>query len=135
VNGVGNDEAVVAKIRYDLRDENDRNLIENMIHYRGDAYYYDAPLRIAENRRSANLSMDQPFVKEEMLTELKELLKSYGAKSLHLFPVEDLPGYVEADMQAIPEDIVDEIDASSESEGVFENSEDEVDAGLAGKGE
>jgi hypothetical protein len=135
VNGVGNDEAVVAKIRYDLRDENDRNLVDNMIHCRGNAYYYDTPLRIAENKRRANFSMYQPFVKEEMLIELKELLKSYGAKSLHLFPVEDLPGYVEADMQAIPEDIEDKIDASSESEGVFEDREDEVDASLEGEGE
>jgi hypothetical protein len=35
----------------------------------------------------------------ERLDTLENLLISYGAKSLHLFPVKGLPGYVEEDME------------------------------------
>jgi hypothetical protein len=35
----------------------------------------------------------------EYLTKLENLLLSYGAKSLHLFPIKGLPGYVEEDMK------------------------------------
>jgi hypothetical protein len=53
---------------------------------------------------------------EEKLTDLKELLKGYGSKSLHLFPIKDLPRYVEADMKAISGNCKDEVHTSSEGE-------------------
>lgn len=99
VNGVGNDEAVIIRIRHDYRGGG-RDHIDNMIHERGGEHYYDTPLRIAENKRNTRA--------------LIELLESHGAKSLHLFPVKDLPGYAEADMKTISEDSEDEVEASSE---------------------
>jgi hypothetical protein len=51
VNGVGNDEVITARICDDWRrEEGGPDLIEEMIHDRGNAYYYDTPLRIAENK-------------------------------------------------------------------------------------
>lgn len=35
------------------------------------------------------------------LSVLEELLKSYGAKPLHRFPVKDLAGYVEEDSKGL----------------------------------
>jgi hypothetical protein len=89
VNAIGVDEAILAKIRYDLRDEEDQDIVDKAVHSRGDGHYFDTPLRIAENRRnqipSENLT---PEFEKKQLPELRELLGRYGAKSLHLFPVE-----------------------------------------------
>ena len=72
----------------------DPDLIEEMIHDRGEAYYYDMPLQIAENKRCTTTQGCVYEAEKERLTALKELLKSYGAKLLHIFPIKDLPGYV-----------------------------------------
>jgi Ankyrin repeats (3 copies) len=88
VNAIGVDEAILAKIRYDLRDEEDQNIVDKAVHSRGNGHYFDTPLRIAENRRNQIPSENLSPEFEKQLPELRELLGRYGAKSLHLFPVE-----------------------------------------------
>jgi ankyrin repeat protein len=118
VNGVADDEATVFQIRYchqmclsqasrsDLeRWGLDQQSQEDDIRNRGEQENYDTPLRIVESQREkhgrngrSKSPLDEAEVKR--LNDLKDLLKSYGGKSLHLFPVKGLPGYVEADMKA-----------------------------------
>lgn len=89
VNAVGNDDAVVASIksRYSGFEDDEISVeMEEEIHDRGKWDKYDTPLRIAEKNG---------------LIDIKFLLWSHGAKSLHLFPVKGLPGYVEEDIKAI----------------------------------
>jgi hypothetical protein len=45
--------------------------------------------------------------------KLKSLLIRYGGKSLHLFPIEGLPGYVEEDMKEWKK--VKDLDAAASS--------------------
>jgi hypothetical protein len=35
----------------------------------------------------------------EIFKSIEKLLKNYGGKSLHLFPIEGLPGFVEKDIE------------------------------------
>jgi hypothetical protein len=116
VNAVGDDEAVVKGFKYDHRNEVDQNLISKIVYERGKARNYDTPLRLAKTIRYTKNATDYRYKTEEsMRTDLKKLLKSYGAKSLHLFPVKDLPGYVEADIEAFLKDSEDEEETGAES--------------------
>ena len=79
VNAIGSDEAVLAK----MRSENEGL---ELIYERWNTHYYATPLRIVENTRVSKED------EERSIIDLEELLKSYGAKSLHLFPIKDLVG-------------------------------------------
>ncbi|KAH7407314.1 hypothetical protein BKA64DRAFT_412178 [Cadophora sp. MPI-SDFR-AT-0126] len=68
-------------------------LTETTLERRGPSKYYDTPLRILENSQSSHGN-------QNLRRQFKELLKSYGAKSLHLFPIPDQPGYCEEDMKS-----------------------------------
>jgi hypothetical protein len=85
VNGIGDDDAIVARIKYENRDSDDHLAIKKRIHDRGKGHEYDTPLRIVESWGNA-------------LADLTNFLTSHGAKSLHRFPIAGLPGYVEEDM-------------------------------------
>ncbi len=64
------------------------------IHFRGKSEYYDTQLRLLEKRRA---QMWDPETKK-LLQDMADWLRQHGAKSLHLFPVKGLPGYVKGDM-------------------------------------
>ena len=56
----------------------------------------DTPLKIVKKL----IERAAPGTQElTTLIELKDLLKSYGGKPLHLFPIKDLPGYVKEDVE------------------------------------
>jgi hypothetical protein len=111
VNAVANDSCQQQRIRLTCRLffqkltvpallEKEQESTELALQDRGNSSCYDTPLRILENykkvaREKNRLHLDC-LAKCEMLADL---LKSYGAKSLHLFPVKGLPGYVEEDME------------------------------------
>lgn len=70
---------------------NKAQMLELAIQVRGTSTFYDTPLRLLGHNSHPSPARGQ----------LKELLKSHGAKSLHLFPVKDLPGYCEVDIAAL----------------------------------
>jgi ankyrin repeat protein len=82
VNGVGFDEAVVARIKYECSEKPE--VMEEIISSRGAEHYYDTPLRIVET--SGTLEYWTRERLEKWLSDVKQLLRSHGAKSLHLFP-------------------------------------------------
>jgi hypothetical protein len=73
------------------------------------------PLRIAENIVIV-ASLSPIHEVEEERQRIKNLLRRYGAKSLHLFPHKHLPGYVEEDILASLEDTNGEAIGTAESE-------------------
>jgi hypothetical protein len=77
--------------------------IESALQDRGTSVFYDTPLRMVKNMRNKTVKPDltsPEYLRTlERLDALENLLISYGAKSLHLFPVKGLPGYVEEDME------------------------------------
>lgn len=75
INGFGNDETVAMCARSHSLKEN-----------RGKTNHYDTPLRIA--------------LDEECDQGVRDFLKDNGGKALHLFPIEGLPGYCKADVEA-----------------------------------
>jgi hypothetical protein len=91
VNGVGIDGAHQADVR--IIFEGYDGIISALNHYRGYRPSYSTPLRLLETRCHG-------FGKE-LQARLKELLECHGAKSLHLFPVKDLPEYDETDTWTI----------------------------------
>ena len=86
---------------YVWQDESE--YIESALQERGTSTFYDTPLRMVENMRNKTVKVDSTLTVYlrtlERLDTLENLLISYGAKSLHLFPVKGLPGYVEEDME------------------------------------
>jgi hypothetical protein len=86
---------------YVWQDESE--YIESALQERGTSAFYDTPLRMVENMRNRIAKPDSTSPEYlhnlEGLVTLKNLLISYGAKSLHLFTVKGLPGYVEEDME------------------------------------
>ena len=86
---------------YVWQDESE--YLELALQERGTSAFYDTPLRMVENKRNrlANPnSKSSTYLRTiKHLDRLENLLISYGAKSLHLFPVKGLPGYVEEDME------------------------------------
>ena len=108
VNRVADDELNVARIHYTTRlflqrtqdisaSLNEFECVDKALRARGTAAIYDTPLRMLANKRKA---FDMEFDKQPLrrLAILEDLLLSYGAKSLHLFPAKGLAGYVEEDM-------------------------------------
>ena len=73
---------------------------------RGESEFYSTPLRMIQTRKTNwiewfKIERDNTTERDEAekrIYKLVDLLTSYGAKSLHLFPVKDLPGYVAEDM-------------------------------------
>jgi hypothetical protein len=86
---------------YVWQDESE--YIESALQERGTSTFYDTPLRMVENMSNRTAKPDSTSPKYlltlERLDALEKLLISYGAKSLHLFPVKGMPGYVEEDME------------------------------------
>jgi hypothetical protein len=107
VNGVGSDEAVIAEICKeggreddpDAGNENPTVSVQGKIQERGRLLNYDTPLRIIEAWKNCRATGENRVDKKRNFDTIVDLLKSYGAKSLHLFPVKGLPGYVEEDME------------------------------------
>ncbi|KAE8440574.1 hypothetical protein EG329_007212 [Mollisiaceae sp. DMI_Dod_QoI] len=117
VNGVGCDATNVKRIRTTahlyfqkstsqllcLDPEKEGDVITVALHNRGHSLFYDTPLRILENKKEHWIEQRRysayPLERLKSLEKVEELLKSYGAKSLHLFPIKDLPGYDEDDME------------------------------------
>lgn len=89
VNGIGNDGAVVAAIRYETRNETDPSVVHKRILERGKGFYYDTPLRIVESRLNI-ISKGRSFEKfageKSLLNDIKDLLIRHGAVSLHIPP-------------------------------------------------
>jgi hypothetical protein len=116
-NQAANDEVNMERIRhtcqYFLEQQKDPSILlhkDKYINYalqnRGTSSFYDTPLRMLENRleqlNKGKLTRDKTHsftMYLDTLYFLKKLLQSHGAKSLHLFPVKGLPGYVEEDME------------------------------------
>ena len=72
------------------------------IQLRGQCPFYDTPLRMLANLRNAITSNDRMTSKiSTKIDILEDKLKKAGARSLHLFPVKELPGYVEEDMKEL----------------------------------
>ncbi|KAG4438280.1 hypothetical protein IFR05_006215 [Cadophora sp. M221] len=82
-------------------------LIEKALKCRGKSEFYDTPLRKLESYQriysNTTLGFGNPQDKLRLMKELEILLKSHGGRSLHLFPVEDSPGYCEEDMRILDE--------------------------------
>jgi hypothetical protein len=83
--------------------QDESEYIESALQDRGTSVFYDTPLRMVKNMRNKTVKPDSTSPKYllalERLDTLENLLISYGAKSLHLFPVKGLPGYVEEDRE------------------------------------
>jgi hypothetical protein len=107
INGVADDETNIARIRYgchlyfltktyDVAIQED--IVETLLETRGHHLCYSTPLRILEVLVA---SKDWAYSEDDLAryNALGDLLKSNGAKSLHIFPVKGLPGYNEEDME------------------------------------
>jgi hypothetical protein len=83
--------------------QDESEYLELALQERGTSVFYDTPLRMVENKRNRLANPNSKSSKylqiKELFDRLENLLISYGAKSLHLFPVKGLPGYVEEDME------------------------------------
>jgi hypothetical protein len=115
VNAVADDEAVVVKIRQwytQAQSEEDLYIqqeIDKDIRERGKGDSYLTPLRIVETRSNYETRGTRKYNDlEQESADVKQLLIERGGKSLSLFPVKDLPGYVEADIKSISRDRTDE---------------------------
>jgi hypothetical protein len=88
-NAVGCDEAVVAMIRYETRNEENEDLFRERILGRGEEFYYDTPLRIVESRLalvSRGDGFKEQYEERSELLAARRLLLNHGAESLHLPP-------------------------------------------------
>jgi hypothetical protein len=114
VNGVSHDVANVTRIRQschiyfqqlkeDSEPPNKTECISEALEARGLTALYDTPLRMLDQLGDDMGAMQSTNPGLEGLWQefhrIRKLLVSYGAKSLHLFLVEDLPGYVKEDME------------------------------------
>jgi hypothetical protein len=81
---VGKDEAVITRIRCELCDE-DKDVIDEAIRSRGKEYYYLTPLRMVEDKLEEISTATSTGLKE-LLEDIRDLLISNGAESLHLPP-------------------------------------------------
>jgi hypothetical protein len=114
VNGVCHDEANISRIRqichiYLQQPEessptsDETEYINAALEARGLTALYDTPLRmldqIGDHIGVTQSTKPPPKNVLQAFYGIRKLLLSYGAKSLHLFPVEDLPGYVKEDME------------------------------------
>jgi hypothetical protein len=131
VNKVANDDVNVERIRHtcrlffqQLEDDallqNEHEWTEIALEDRGNGSFYDTPLRMIENRKHqlrANGLLESKTLSDRLpgLEKLEDLLKSYGAKSLHLFPVKGLPGYVAEDIEEWEKFNAAQVTASSSS--------------------
>ncbi len=114
VNGVCHDEANISIIRQICHiylqqlvesspSSDETEYINAALEARGLTALYDTPLRMLDqigDHIGVTQSTKPP--PKKVLQEfygIRKLLPSYGAKSLHLFPVEDLLGYVKEDME------------------------------------
>jgi hypothetical protein len=83
--------------------QDESEYLELALQERGTSAFYDTPLRMVENKKNRlpnpNSKSSKYLQIKERFDRLENLLISYGAKSLHLFPVKGLPGYVEEDME------------------------------------
>lgn len=107
-NGVANDDINKDRIRhtckllnrkyeeYALVQPDQFRLIDLALQDRGTSTFYDTPLRMLEDKEKKLRRRD---ARSSDFQELRDLLTSYGGKSLHLFPIKGLPGYVEEDME------------------------------------
>jgi hypothetical protein len=84
VNAVGKDEAIISRIRCELGDK-DKDVIDEAIRSRGKEYYYLTPLRMVEDKLEAISTTTSTGLKES-LEDIRDLLISNGAESLHLPP-------------------------------------------------
>jgi ankyrin repeat protein len=110
VNAVADDDAFVRFLRSFYIDA----YASRVIYKRGKAINYDTPLRIAEDRLNSAKSTGLIDSKHtERLTGLAKLLEKHGAKSLHLFSIKGLPGYVEEDMIAFHDTLANTIEEAS----------------------
>jgi hypothetical protein len=102
VNAVGNDDAIVADLKRSWIEwgENDEDDLEESILGRGTNEAYLTPLRIASRRYIRQNDALRPQL-ETGESKIEDLLRQRGGKSLCLFPVKDLPGYVEEDMEVM----------------------------------
>ena len=109
VNCVTDDKANLTRICNDchwyfhehgaLKSDAERQFfIETALHRRGKSWLYDTPLRILDNKiKDFKGDRERPAYKN--MLDIRMLLESNGAKSLHLFPIMDLPGYCNEDME------------------------------------
>ncbi|KAH7357075.1 hypothetical protein BKA65DRAFT_534818 [Rhexocercosporidium sp. MPI-PUGE-AT-0058] len=78
-------------------------LIKKALDSRGKSKFYDTPLRTLESHQvtySSNIfGLGSSEHRLPLMKKLEILLKSHGGKSLHLFPIKNLPGYCEEDME------------------------------------
>jgi hypothetical protein len=91
LNSIGDDKAVMAKLRAEHQGLDD---IDDILNKRGLEHYHDTPLKIVMKMIESDAS---DMLK---LFRTKSLLERYGGKALHLFPIKGLPGYVEGDIRA-----------------------------------
>lgn len=100
VNAVGDDEAVVAHIQRDWQDwgDNDLDSLNDSILKRGVSWNYKTPLWIASKRYNRDKDTERGKAEQE---KIMDLLKRRDGKSLCLFPVKGLPGYVEEDTESM----------------------------------
>jgi hypothetical protein len=113
INGVASDKINVWRVqrscRWYFRErwrcgdntalEREQEYTEMAIQLRGECPFYDTPLRMLENLKNAIISNERMTSKiSTRIGILEDKLKKAGAKSFHLFPVKEFPGYVEDDM-------------------------------------
>ena len=80
--------------------------IDHAIYCRGQSEIYDTPVRIIQNQIKSK-SRRQAADETEIFKSIGRLLKNYGGKSLHLFPIisiKGLPGFVEEDIEEVYEE-------------------------------
>jgi hypothetical protein len=108
INGVADDETNSTRIRYGYHlyfltktphaAIQEEDIVETLLENRGYHLCYSTPLRILEVV-VANQDWDGSEDELASCNSLRDFLKSCVAKSLHLFPVKGLPGYIEEDME------------------------------------
>jgi hypothetical protein len=111
MNAVANDQANTEQIRHTCRLffqqliapavlQKEQEYTELTLWDRGPSPFYDTALRMLEKEKKEQISerllRGGHLKKLEMLEDLQ---KSHGTKSLHLFPIKNLPGYVEEDLE------------------------------------
>jgi hypothetical protein len=111
VNDIADDEANIQRIRLNCQCffpefknpsvlQREIEYTESVVQNRGTSSFYDTPLRMLRDGKKRIASLDlKDNARMTRLVRLERLLLSSGAKSLHLFPVKGLPGYVEEDIE------------------------------------
>jgi len=108
INGVADDKTNQQRLRHSCHQFFERQnfpesfdreeVIERVLRNRGRSYLYDTPLRILLDKWKVRKITEYDEHIENFESALN-ILEKHGAKSLHLFPVKELPGYVEEDMK------------------------------------